>query len=136
MSTVNTLIFYGLLFIIARLGMREKPPRKAYYSRRNPMKDMDDTFEKRSTHSSFRTAAWSIFGLYSILWITPGLILYWIYGEAYSYESIGVLVCLLSLIAVIFYFFANEIKSTSPGHKLLFFIGAFLGMVSVVYLTL
>lgn len=136
MSTVNTLIVYGLLFIIARLGMREKLPRKTFYDRRNPMEDMEDAFEKRSTHSSFRTAAWSIFGLYSILWITPGLILYWLYGDAYSNESIREFVCLLSVITVIIYFFTQENKSTSLGYKLMFFTGAFGGMVAVVYLTL
>jgi hypothetical protein len=135
-STINTLILYGLLFIIARFGTRSKRFGKTFSTMVNSSEETDDPLEKRLKRPFIWSAIWTAFALFSILWITPALILFWLYAVPYPTQMIRLLVYVFGLITMMIYFFINEKGFVSLVDKTMYFIGGLGGMITVVYLTI
>jgi len=129
-STINTIILYGMLFILARIGIqiagRRGRPKKIG-------KWADDAAEEKSESSDLFTVLWTIFAVFSVQWLTPALIIFWIYDPPYPKALIMLFVWIFSLGTAGVYYFGNDEKYRSIIYKLIFFSGAFLGTAAVVY---
>jgi len=134
-SNIITLILYGLIFIVARVGMRNKPPLETPFIEGNPTEELEDTPEKQSTRSFIFKVVWTTLALYSILWITPGFVLFWIYGDSCPNEMIKICVYILSLITATIYFWWYESAIVTRSKKMMFFAGAVCAVIATVYIT-
>jgi len=135
MSDINTIILYGLLFIIAKFGMGKKPQPRTFSYDDDSFMETEGEAEKPSLRSQLFKAFWTAFALFSVLWITPALILYWMYPSPYPDEMIQLLIWIFGSITAIVYFLSDRKQYASKTDKILFFIGGFGGMLTVVYGT-
>lgn len=133
-STLNTIILYAMLFIVAKAGTqlqsrKQKPVRK-------PKKgaDQNDAWAAPSESVSILSIVWSFVGIYAILWITPALIMYWIYLPPYPPEKIMLFTYFLSMATAVIYFFGNDEKFSTWKNKTAYFAGMCIGPAVVDYL--
>jgi hypothetical protein len=133
-STLNTIILYAMLFIVAKTGtqLQGRKPKLV----RKPQKDPDkkSAAAKDSNSVSILTIIWSFLGIYAILWVTPALIMYWIYLPPYSPQKIMFFAYVLSVATAAIYLLANEDRFSTWRNKAGYFAGAGLGPVLLDYL--
>jgi hypothetical protein len=136
-STFQTIVFYGLLFVLARAGVQGKSRRRPFMGMSSDGRgEMDGEPEQSSRRAGAYKVIWTVLAVYSVLWLTPALILYWIYAHPYPNQMIGALVALLSMITAGVYFIGNGKRFPARGDKILFFAGTCLGPAAVVFATL
>lgn len=136
LSTINTVIFYGILFIIARARVQVKSDERETFDENIPWDEIEDFTKEKDQPSLWKKLSrviWVFFGLYSVLWVTPALIVYWMYDPPFPKERILFIVYLLSVAACIVYFFSNQDKFKSTSEKSIYFVGAFLGPFAAIY---
>ena len=128
-STINTIILYAMLFILARIGIQ-------IAGRRGKLKKTgtwtDDAIEEESESFDPFTAVWTIFAIFSVQWLTPALIIFWIYDPPYPKALIVLFVYVFSLATAGLYYFGNDEKYQSIVDRMIFFLSAVLGAVTVV----
>lgn len=131
-STLNTIILYAMLFIVAKAGTqlqgrKQRPARKAKET------DESETPADDSKSVSVLSIAWSFIGIYAVLWVTPALIIYWIYLPPYPPQMTMLFAYLFSVATAAVYFFGNDDKFPSWKSKTSYFAGACLGPVVLDY---
>ena len=127
-STLNTIILYALLFILARIGIKIWDRR--WHPRRTRRRT--DGVERESRASDPFTAIWIGFAVFSVLWLTPALIVFWIYDPPYPKALILLFVYIFSFAAAYAYYFENDQKFRTIRLRIIFFLSALLGAATVV----
>jgi hypothetical protein len=130
-STINTIILYGMLFIIAKVGVEYQNRRRKSSGEEKGPADETDVPDRNTGPPGMLSILWSLFATYTVLWLTPALIIFWIYGTDYPPDIIMLFVYLLSLAASLVYFYANGKKWPAMVDKAGYIVGACLGPVIV-----
>ena len=127
-SILNTIILYALLFILARIGI------KVWDRRWHPKRTRKRTHEVEGESRAFDpfTAVWIGFAVFSVLWLTPALIVFWIYEPPYPKALILLFVYIFSFAAAYAYYFENDQKFRTIRLRIIFFLSALLGAATVV----
>ena len=127
-STLNTIILYAMLFVVAKAGTQLQG-RKPKSARKPEKTEESDTPSDNSKSVSGLSIVWSFIGIYAILWVTPALIIYWIYLPPYPPQMTMLFVYVFSLAAAAIYFFGNDDRFSTWNRKASYFVGACLGPV-------
>lgn len=136
-TTFHTIIFYGLLFVLAKAGVRGRSQRRPLMEKPSARREaIEDLPKQNSRLSGIWKVIWAFLGIFSVLWLTPALIIYWMYVYPYPNQMIGELVVLLSVAAAGIYFIGRDKQFPARVDKILFFAGACLGPAAVVLATL
>ncbi len=98
--------------------------------------DMGGGWVRPSKRAGLYRVIWTFLAVYSVLWLTPALIIYWMYAHPYPNQIIGTLVALLSMITAGVYFTGNGKRFSARSDKILFFAGTCLGPLAVISATL
>ena len=131
---IYTSIFYGIVFLFARAGVRVKSRWKYAPVNEEHLEDETEALsEKRSVISRVRTAIWVSFGIVSVLWLTPALAIYWI-SPLHPNRVILLCASIFGLAAAAIYFVGNDEKFLSITDRLMFCLGACFGPIIVVFL--
>ena len=130
-----TSLFYGAIFFIAWFGLRADRRSNQALISRWPRLIEDDPPPKSKINSMIsrvKTILWSAFGIFSVVWITPALILYWV---APKHPERGILACtiLFSLAGATAFFLKNSHKIQTAVSRLMFFIGVCFGTFFLVH---
>jgi hypothetical protein len=126
-------IFYAIIFFIARAGVRVKshwqhtPSYEEY-----PEKEMEKLSKKKSLFSRIRNIMWISLGIYSILWVTPALSIYW-GSPIYPNRVIGLCSFLFALTASAIYLIVKAKFYSLLSDRLIFFAGAFSGTLIPIF---
>jgi len=126
-STIGTIILYGILFILAKAGTQLQSRKK----RKDETKPTGDDSRKadRSASVGPLTAAWYVIGIYSVLWLTPALIIFWLYIPPYPIQMVAAFAFGFSIIAAGIYYFTNEDRIAGWRHRAGYIAGAGAGLV-------
>ncbi len=136
-SAINTIVFYGLLFVLAKVGARGRSQRRTLRRRASDrLEAMGGESAEPSRWAGVLKRIWTLLAIFSVLWLTPALILYWMYSYPYPNQMTGVLVALLSVIASVVTLIGNDKQFPARGDRILFLTGACSGSAAVVYATL
>lgn len=131
---IYTSIFYGIIYLIARAGVRVKSHR---HNTNLNKKDLEDKIEAPSEIKSLiswvRIIAWYFFWIFSILWLTPAAVIYWA-SPLHPDRIIMLFAFILSLATASTYFIGNIEKFLSITNRLIFYLGACLGSIITIYI--
>ncbi len=130
-SKLNTVILYGMLFIIAKIGVQYKGRRGKPNGKNEEPVDDAQVHHNEKGSPGILSVLWSLFAIYTLLWLTPALIVFWAYGTDYPPDIITLFVYPLSLITALVYFYAIGKKWPSVVAKIGYAAGALLGPVIV-----
>jgi hypothetical protein len=133
-STINTIVLYAMLFIVAKAGTQLQGRRPKAAQNPKKVRDKDATPKNTPKPVGFLMIVWSFIGIYGILWLTPALIIYWADLPPYPPQKILLFVYLLSIASAAVFLFANEEDFSTWKDKTSYFAGACLGPVIVDYL--
>jgi len=126
-STIGTIILYGILFILAKAGAQLRGRKKGGEGKG---RRGDDSFQKvRHGSVGTLTAVWYFVGIYAVMWLTPSLIIFWIYAPPYPIQMIAVFTLGFSIISAGIYYFTNEDRFAGWQHK----AGYIAGVVGGLY---
>lgn len=133
-STVTTIILYALLFLVAKAGSQLLGRKPRSKRRRQDEADGEDSWDHKPAPVGFLTILWAFLGIYAILWLTPALILFWVYFPPYPPERIMLFVYLFSVVTSAIFYFINADEAGNWKRKLSYFVGVCLAPVSLDYL--
>ena len=126
-----TVLFYGIIFLIAHSGVRAGTRRNKALISRSAFKDCSNTqAETKSTTALVKTVLWNTVTIISVAWLTPALIIYW---AAPRRLSMAYTVCcfLFSLVGAIAYLLKTRKQKQTVYNRLLFFLGVCCGVLAV-----
>ena len=130
---VYTSLFYGIVFFIARIGTRAKNRWKQITINEEDLEDETEIFtKKRSIISRIRSVLWILFAIFSVLWLTPTLVIYWT-SPLHSNSIFTLFSFVFGFTASVIYFVVNTEKFLSITDRLIFFLGACSGPIIVIY---
>ena len=130
---IYTSIFYGIVFFIARAGVRiKKNPRYRSFYREDPDEEPESISGIKSMLSRVGSVLWIAFGVISIVLLTPALVIYW--KSPLNPDRI-IMTCgfFFSLAGAVAFFFQNNEKIKSTSGRIIFFSGVFLGLLVFVF---
>ena len=131
---IYTSIFYGIIYFIARAGVRVKSYRQnANLNEKNLKDKIESPFKIKSLISRVRIIAWYFFWIFSILWLTPAAVIYWA-SPLHPNRIIMLFAFILSLATASIYFIENIEKFLSITNRLIFYLGACLGSIITIYI--
>lgn len=136
---IFTSIFYGIVFLIALGGVRYESRRTKMLITRRPFETEASLLSgQRKVFSRIKTALWYVFGSFSLVWLTPALVIYW--ADPRSPDmSVSLFAYLFSLIAVTVYALKRGKRIRTVTNHLILYFSAVLGalimgrLVAVLY---
>ena len=124
-----TSIFYGIVFLVARAGVRIKNHRLNPDLTEEDLPDGKKILSKKSAIiSRARSYLWLFFAAFSVLWLTPALVVYWS-SPIYPAKMTTLLGLLFGLALAAIYYAANNEKFPLITDRLLFLTGTCLGLL-------
>ncbi|MEE8399820.1 MAG: hypothetical protein V3S89_12500, partial [Desulfobacterales bacterium] len=100
-STFHTIVFYAFLFVLAKAGVLGKSQRRTLMGKPSArLEAVEDQPKRPSGLSGVLNVIWTVLAIYSVLWLTPALIIYWMCTYPYPNQMIGEWVVLLSVVLV------------------------------------
>ena len=131
---IYTSIFYGIIYFIARAGVRVKSHgQNANLNEKNLEDKIEAPSKIKSLISRVRFIAWSFFWIFSILWLTPVVVIYWA-SPLHPNRIIMLFAFILSLATASIYFLGKIEKFLSITNRLIFYLGACLGSIIAIYI--
>ena len=128
---IFTSLFYGIVFFIALGGVRAESRRHKFLISRKIYGDLTEPPSKaKGSINRTKTMLWSVFCLFSMVWVTPALVIYWA-DPKHTGGAVAACVCLASLVAGVSFVFKKTINIKAPYDHLMFFIGLFFGTALV-----
>jgi len=130
---IFTVLFYGVIFIVAHSGVRAGTRRNRALISRNSMKDFSATpMGSKSATARAKTALWNIVTVVSVIWLTPALVIYWI---APRHPDMSITVCcfIFSLAGATGVLFKTGRQKQTAYNTLMFFVGVCSGILAVVH---
>ena len=126
-------IFYAIIFFIARAGVRVKShwqhtPNYEEYTE----EEMEELSKNRSLFSRARNIMWLSLGIYSILWLTPALSIFWV-SPINPDRVIDLCSFLFALTASTIYLIVKAEIYSLLSDRLIFFVGAFSGALIPIF---
>jgi len=129
-STVSTIILYGMLFIVVRVVVQVQTRRPKSQGKRKADADGVRPADRGARSVGILSIVWSFLTIYILLWLTPALIIYWVYGPAYPHQIVMLFVYLSSVASALVYYYTNTGEPLSLIGKAVYFAGACLGLVA------
>ena len=124
-----TSIFYGIVFFIARAGVRIKNQRlNPDLPEENLLDEIESLSKKKSIISVMRSLLWLIFAAFSVLWLTPALVVYWS-SPIYPDKMTALVGSLFGLASAAIYYAAKNEKFPLVMDRVLFITGTCLGLL-------
>lgn len=128
---IFTSLFYGIVFFIALGGVRSESRRyKALVTRGLYVRPSPPESRARETMGRIRTVLWYIFGLFSLGWLTPALIIYWA-DPRHPDGAVSVCAYLFSFIAGAAYVWKRRDAVKTGYNCAMLFVGVCLGALLV-----
>jgi hypothetical protein len=125
-----TSIFYGIVFLVARAGARMKNNRlNPDLTEENLLDETESLSKKNSIIPVVRGFLWLFFAAFSVLWLTPALVVYWS-APIYPEKMTTLLGSLFGLGSAAIYYAAKNDKFPLIMDRLLFLIGTCLGLLT------
>ncbi len=126
-------IFYGIVYLIARAVVNARSRGKQSNFAPEELDSMDELIESRPQITGFRITAWSIFGIISVMWLTPALVIYWA-SPVYPSKIVVIFSFILSLPTAVIYYLLNDNKFKRSADSLVFYLGACSGLFLAIFL--
>ncbi len=127
-------IFYGMVYLIARAVVNVRSRRQqSHFALEELEAGMDKLNESKPQIPEFRLTAWFIFGIFSVMWLTPALVIYWA-SPVYPSKIIVIFSFIFSLPTAIIYYLLNDKKFQSLTDRLVFYLGAGSGLILAIFL--
>jgi len=127
-------IFYGMVYLIARAVVNVRSRRqRSHFALEELEAGMDESSESRPQIPDFRLTAWFLFGIFSVMWLTPALVIYWT-SPVYPSKIILIFSFIFSLPTAIIYYLLNDKKFQFLTDRLVFYLGACSGLILAIFL--
>jgi hypothetical protein len=127
-------IFYGMVYLIARAVVNVRRHRQgSHFALEELEASMDESSESKPQIPEFRLTAWFLFGIFSVMWLTPALVIYWA-SPVYPNKIIVIFSFIFSLPTAIIYYLLNDRKFQSLTDRLVFYLGACSGFIVAIFL--
>ena len=129
---ILTVLFYGIIFIIARSGVRVNTRRNRALVSRNSIRDYAEVQTgTKSTAVLMKSVLWNLVTVFSVAWLTPALILYW---AAPRHPNVAIASCcfIFSVLGAIAFLFKAGKQNHTVYSKFMFFTGVFSGVLVVI----
>ena len=129
---IFSVLFYGIIFIIARSGVRVNTRRNRALVSRNSIKEFSEvSAETNSAATRTKTILWNMVTIISVVWLTPVLILYW---TTPRHPNVAIASCcfIFSVLGAIAFLFKVGKQGQTGYNKLMFFIGVCSGVFVVI----
>jgi hypothetical protein len=127
-------IFYGIVYLIARAVVNVRSRRQqSHFALEKLEADMDESSESRPQIPEFRLTPWFLFGVFSVMWLTPALVIYWA-SPVYPGKIIVIFSFIFSLPTAIIYYLLNDKRFQSLTDRLVFYLGACTGLILAMFL--
>lgn len=127
---IYTTMLYAVFFFIARAGAGIKKSHwQPNFNEENLEEDkISALYKRRSLLSRILSITYILSGIFTIIFLTPALIIYWI-SPTESFMLIMLSAFILSMITNGLYYIKNEEKYQSRTDRLLFHTGSCLGSI-------
>ena len=130
---IYTSIFYGIVFFIARAGVRVKKRSRYGSLYKDDLEEEEESISgNKSMLSRARSLLWIAFGVISILLLTPALIVYW---RSPLNPGRIIMICgvIFSLAGTGIFFIQNSEKIQSVAGRIMFFSGVISGILLLAF---
>jgi uncharacterized protein YqhQ len=135
---IYTTMLYTVFFFIARsgTGIKKGHWQLNFYEESEKEDKISALSKRRSLVSKIFSVTYILLGIFTVMFLTPALIIYWISPTEESFSLIMLSAFILSMIAAWIYYIKNEEKYQSRTERLLFHMGSCLGSIIACYLYL
>jgi hypothetical protein len=131
---IYTSIFYGIIFFIARASVPvNRRPLSLQETEEGLLDEGENPPKKRPAISLLLTILWVLFGIFSVLWVTPALVIYWS-SPIYPDKITALLALIFGLASAAIYFALKNERFHSILDRLLFLGGTCLGLSISVWI--
>jgi len=127
-STINTIILYAMLFILAKVGTQFQHRKQKRKETRTEPSDGVSPNRPRA-RATLLSALWYGVAIFAIAWLTPSVVIYWASRSPYPPHTILPFAYLFSLTAAALLSLGHDDRFATWKSKLAYTAGACLGPV-------
>ena len=135
-STINTIILYAMLFILAKVGTQYQHRRRMPRREEAEGSGSGSPLPERPHRAVLLSALWYTIGIYAIVWLTPSVMIYWTCLPPYPPHAIMLFAYLFGFTAAAVFFFGDSGGFTSWTGKAGYVAGACLGPAALHAITI
>jgi len=134
---IYTTMLYTVIFFVARsgAGIKKGHWQPNFYEESAKEDKVSALFRRRSLLSKIFSITYILLGVFTVMFLTPALIIYWI-SPTESFRLIMLSAFIFSMITAGIYYIKNEEKYQSRTDRLLFHAGSCIGSIIACYLYL